>query len=144
MQHFLFLMKMSITAISFYWRKDKPNFCHLTEFIPKSVCLVSTLPCLSRLVCHTLLFVYFFKELVSFIDYLNPFPNKPCFLRVCSTSPLKTLREKKKLLVMSNLFFSHSVFYPFIEISAIFIKHEIVVCKLFQFGPVQNLSLGKG
>ena len=45
---------------------------------------------------------------------------------------------------MGNFFFSHSVFYPFIEISAIFIKLEIVVCKLFQFGPVQNLSFGKG
>ena len=61
-----------------------------------------------------------------------------------STSLLKTLWEKKKLLVTSNFFFSHRVFYPFVEISAIFIKLEIVVCKLFQFGPVQNLSFGKG
>ena len=30
---------------------------------------------------------------------LNPFSNKPWFLSVCSTSLLKTLREKKKLLV---------------------------------------------
>ena len=30
----------------------------------------------------------------------------------------------------------HSVFYPFGYISAIFIKFEIVVCKLFQFGRV--------
>ena len=36
----------------------------------------------------------------------NPFPNKPWFLRVCSTSLLKTLREKEKLLVMSNFSFS--------------------------------------
>ena len=35
---------------------------------------------------------------------LNPFPNKPWFLRVCSTSLLKTL-EKEKLLVTSNQFF---------------------------------------
>ena len=40
--------------------------------------------------------------------------------------------EKKKLLITSNFFFSHSVFYTFIEISAIFIKFEIVVCKLLQ------------
>ena len=45
--------------------------------------------------------------------YLNPFPNKPWFLRVCSTSLLKTLWEKEKLLVTSNFSFSHSVFYPF-------------------------------
>ena len=44
---------------------------------------------------------------------LNPFPNKPWFLRVCSTCLLKTLREKEKLLVTSNFSFSHSVFYSF-------------------------------
>ena len=75
---------------------------------------------------------------------LNSFPNKPWFLRVWRTSLLKTLWEKKKLLVTSNFFFSHSVFFPFVEISAVFIKFEIVVCKLLQFGPVQNLSFGKG
>ena len=35
------------------------------------------------------------------------------FLCVCSTSLLKTLLEKEKLLIMSNFSFSHSVFYPF-------------------------------
>ena len=80
-------------------------------------------------------------EVITF----NPFPNKSWLLRVCSTSLLKTLREKKKLLVTSNFFFSHIVFYPFVEISAIFIKLEIVVCKLSQFGPVKiKLSFGKG
>ena len=59
---------------------------------------------------------------------INPFPNKPC---VCSISLLKTLREKEKLLVTSNFSLSHSVFYQFQELSAIFIKFEIVVCKLF-------------
>ena len=65
-----------------------------------------------------------------------PFPNKPWFSRVCRESLLKKMWEKKKLLVTSNFFFSHSVFYPFWELSAIFIKHEVVVCKLFQFGRV--------
>ena len=32
----------------------------------------------------------------------NPFPNKPWYLRVCSTSLLKTLWEKEKLLVTSK------------------------------------------
>ena len=45
---------------------------------------------------------------------------------------------------MSNFSFSHSVFYPFGELSAIFIKFEIVVCKLFQIGNVKKLSFGKG
>ena len=71
-----------------------------------------------------------------FVLYFNPFPKKPWFLRVCSISLLKTLWEKEKLLVTSNFSFSHSVFYLFKEHSAIFIKFEIVVCKLFQFGRV--------
>ena len=33
----LFLLKIYITAISFYWRNDTPTFCNLTEFIPKLV-----------------------------------------------------------------------------------------------------------
>ena len=51
--------------------------------------------------------------------------------------------EQKKLLVTNNFFFSHSVFYLFGVLSAIFIKFKIVVCKLFQFERVQNLSFGK-
>ena len=74
---------------------------------------------------------------------VNPFPNKPWFLRVCCISLLKTLREKEKLLVTSNLSFFLSVFYPFQKLSAIFIKFENVVCKLFHFGRVQNVSFGK-
>ena len=46
----------------------------------------------------------------------NPFPNKPCILRVCSTSLLKTLWEKEQLLVTSNFSFSRSVFYLFREV----------------------------
>ena len=44
--------------------------------------------------------------------------------------------EKEKLLVMSNFSFSHSVFYPFRELSDTFIKFKIVICGMFQFGPV--------
>ena len=57
---------------------------------------------------------------------LNPSPNKPWFLPV-------SLWEKDKLLVTSNFSFSHSVFYPFGELSAIVIKFEIVVCKHCHF-----------
>ena len=35
---------------------------------------------------------------------------------------------------MSNFSFSHSVFFSFGELSTIFTKLRIVVCKLFQFG----------
>ena len=67
---------------------------------------------------------------------VNPFPNKPWFSCVCRTSLLKTLWEKEKLLVTSNFSFSHSVFYHLDGLTAIFIKFEIVVCKLFHFGRV--------
>ena len=73
---------------------------------------------------------------IDCICSLNPYPNKPWFLRVCNNGLLKTLWEKEKLLVMSNFSFSHSVFYPFGQLSAIFIKFEIVVFKLFQFKRV--------
>ena len=66
---------------------------------------------------------------------VNPFPYNPWFLHVCSTI---------LLLVTSNFSFSHSVFCQFRELSGIFIKFEFVVCKLFPFGRVQNLSSGKG
>ena len=61
---------------------------------------------------------------------------KPWFLPVCNSSLLKTLWEKEKLLLTSNFSFSHCVFYPFDELSAIFIQVEIVVCKHFEFGRV--------
>ena len=62
---------------------------------------------------------------------------RPFFLRVCSKSLLKTLKEKEKLLVTSNFSFSHSVLNPFGELSTIFTKFEIIICKLFQFGRIQ-------
>ena len=66
----------------------------------------------------------------SVVHAFYPFLNKPCFSRICSTSFLKALWEKEELFVTSNFSFSHSVFYPSKELSAIFIKFEIVVCKL--------------
>ena len=54
-------------------------------------------------------------------------------LHVCSTSLLKTLWEKEKLLVTSNFSFSHSVSYPFGELSAIFI--------ILKFSSANSFSL---
>ena len=56
----------------------------------------------------------------------------------------ETTVGKREIFVTSNFSLSHSVFYPFGEPSGIFIKVKIVVCKLFQFGKVLNLSFGKG
>ena len=55
---------------------------------------------------------------------INPFPNEPWFLRICSTSLLKRVWGKEKLLVMSNFSFSLSVFYPFGYISVISVTNE--------------------
>ena len=77
-------------------------------------------------------------------ESMNPFPNKPWFLCVCSTRLLKTLWEKEKLLEMSNFSFSHNVFYPCEKLSARIVEFETVVCKLFLFGRIENLSCGKG
>ena len=62
-------------------------------------------------------------------ESFNPFPNKPWFLHVCSTENTVDIGE----IAQSNFFLSHSVFYSFGEIFDIFIKFEIVVCKLFKF-----------
>ena len=81
--------------------------------------------------------------------YLLPlFPNKPWFLHVCSTSLLKTLWEKEKLLVTSNFPFTHSVFYPYDALSFIFIKFEpfpkqALVFTCLQHKPFEN-TVGKG
>ena len=73
---------------------------------------------------------------------LNPFPNKPWFLRVCSTNLLKTPWEEEKLLVTSNFSFSHGVFYPiwrtFLQFSSNSILSSI---NSFSFGG--NLLFGK-
>ena len=66
---------------------------------------------------------------------LNPFPNKPWFLRVYSIIYLKTLWEKEKLLVTSHFSFSHSVFYPFW--TTFFHFHQFQNCRL------QTLSVWK-
>ena len=66
----------------------------------------------------------------------------PCFY-VSAVQILKTLWKKEKLLVVNNFSFTHSVFLHIWRTLSFFFKFEIVVCKLFQFGRVQNLSFGK-
>ena len=59
-----------------------------------------------------------------------PLPNKPWFLKPVENSGKHEIGRKEQFLL------SHSVFYPFRELYAIFIKCEIVVCQLFQSGRV--------
>ena len=54
-----------------------------------------------------------YKSSITKNHKVNPFPNKPWFLRVCSTGLLKMLWETDKLLITSNFSFFHSVSYPF-------------------------------
>ena len=61
-------------------------------------------------------------------EKLNPFPNKPWFLRVYILNLLKTPWEKEKLLVTSNFSFSHDVFYLFGRTLCRF--HQIQNCRL--------------
>ena len=65
-------------------------------------------------------------------------------LRVCSTSLLKTLWEKGKLLVMSNFSFSRSVFFPFGELSAIFDKLKLSSATSFSSEESKICRFGKG
>ena len=66
---FFFSLKISITPLSFSWSNDTPTFCHLTDSSPNQFVpdIVSRLPRSSGLVRPTLQFVYFRKELISFI-----------------------------------------------------------------------------
>ena len=72
------------------------------------------------------------------MDYYKPFPKQAWVFTCLQYKPLGNTVGKGEIA------FSHSVFYPFVELSANLIPFEIVVCKLFQFGKVQNLSFGKG
>ena len=72
--------------------------------------------------------------------YFNPFPKKPWFLHVYSTSLLKTLREKEKLLLTSNFSFSPKCFLPCLITFCHFL--QIQNCCM-QTLSVRNLSFGK-
>ena len=74
----------------------------------------------------------------------NPFPNKPWSLCVCNASLLKTMSEKKKMLVTSNFFFSHSLFYPIRELSVVFIKFKLLSANSFSLEESKICRLGKG
>ena len=93
---------------------------------------------------HFLLFPQCFQKSFSYgvvkgrdcVVRVNPFPNKPYFSRVCSTSLLKTLWRNEKLLLTINFSFPHNVFYHLEEHYTIIIKFKVVVCKLFHFGSL--------
>ena len=56
---------------------------------------------------------------------------------------MKTMWEKENLLVTSNFSFAHSVFYPYGEVSAIFIL-KLPSAKSFSLEESKIHCLGKG
>ena len=115
------------------------NFLHLSS----NLSLSQTSPCFyvsAILVSRNTQFFhsafYQCEELSSIFIKFIPFPNKPWFLRVCSISIQKKLLQKEKLLVASNFSLFHNAFYPLEELSSIFIKFKVVVCKFIQSGRV--------
>ena len=69
-------------------------------------------------------------------EYLvNPFPNKPWFVLVCSTSFENTV-VKREIARNEQFLLFHSIFYQFEELYAIFVIFKIVLFKRFQFERV--------
>ena len=64
---------------------------------------------------------------ICILKSFHPFPNKPCISRVCSTSLLKTLWEKDKLLMRSS-------FFPFLTVFSTLLE------SFLPFSPNLNLS----
>ena len=76
--------------------------------------------------------------------HINPFLNKPWFLRVCSTSLLKTQWEKEKLLVMSNFSFP-PVFSSHLENFLPFLSNlKLLSADSFSLEESKICRLGKG
>ena len=82
------------------------------------------------------MYAYSICEVVKYEISFKPFPNKPWLFTCLPVKSFENTWEKEKLLITSNFSFSRSVFYWFCELSAVFIKFEIVICKLFEFGRV--------
>ena len=84
---------------------------------------------------------YFVLEFLS-ITELTLSQASPGFYMSAVKSLLKTQWEKDKLLVTSNLSFSHSVSYLFRDLSVSFIKFKN--CRLQPLSVWENLKYGKG
>ena len=77
---------------------------------PCSRWLQPTMLCFCLTVSHT---IFCCKGLLkTLLDVVNPLPHNDDFRCSGGKSLLKTLLERKKMLVTSIFFFSHNVFYP--------------------------------
>ena len=83
---------------------------------------------------------YVLNKFPSISQWSDTGPSWPSCLRFAGQVFWKHCGKRKKMLATSNFSFSHSVFYLFGELYTFFIKFEIVVCKLFQFGKICRLG----
>ena len=66
----------------------------------------------------------------------SPIPIRRHLLVPLGNKLFENTEGKGEIAHNKQFLFSHSVFYQFRELFAIHIKLKIVVCRLFQFGPV--------
>ena len=128
---FLDLVPRVLFCSPLVWQRQRKSYfvsIYMFKFQPLTLCY----KVLCLIYNHT---IPAFNTSVPF--YLNPFPNRPWFLRVCSTSLLKTLWEKEKLLVTSNFSFSHSIFYLSLNL-------KLSSANSFSFEKSKICCLGKG
>ena len=91
------------------------------------------------------LFIVNFRRKNLTFPKISPFPKQALVFTCLQCSLLKTLWEKEKSLVMSNFSFTHSVFYPFGELSAIVIifnccLQSLSVWKRLKFVVLERLK----
>ena len=73
----------------------------------------------------------------------NPFPKQALAFTCLQYNSFENNVGKGEIARNEQFLLFPQCFYRFGELSAIFTKFKIVVCKLFRIGRVQNLSFGK-
>ena len=76
-------------------------------------------------------------------EWVNPFPNKPFVFMCLLFRFFKNNIRKGEIAHKEWFLLFPQCFLPFLRNSVILIQFKIVVCKLFEFWIVWNLSFGK-
>ena len=67
----------------------------------------------------------------------------PCFY-MFTEQVFEDIVEKGEIALNEQFLLFPQCFLPILKLSAFFVKFEIVVCKLLEFGGIENLSFWKG
>ena len=86
--------------------------------------------------CFTIFSKPFFPRLVEIVIVCKPLPKQALVFTCPHNKSFDKNVGRGEVACNEQFLLSHSVFYPFGELCAIFVKFEIVVFKLFQFGRV--------